>query len=438
MRRKLLSIAIVMATLLIAMPFSQATTYGQPDSDRAALSQEILQPQWDQILTVSSPAPRWLFGMAYDDRRGVVIVYGGRSATNSRFSDTWEYNGNDWIQKGFAQAPPARDRTAMVYDPDRGVVVLFGGASSGDLGDTWEYDGTRWTEVTPASSPPRRFGHAMAYDDARNVVVLFGGLTETKPPAVSDNDTWEYDGSTWVQVNTAHSPPVRSWHSMVFDSRRNVTILHGGSTGGSAFNDTWEYDGNDWVKVNTIAAPETALWGAGMAFDTNRGVTVYFRTYTWEYDGADWRFVSVAPLPETRQGHELVYDSQRAKVVLFGGDHAVPLDDTWEFSTGDCPKPLTMVTIIGATRGKVGHTYSFTAQVTPSDATTPISYEWTPAPASGQGTAHVTYRWDTPGDRSITARVENCGGSRTATHTIAIVTGPWYDSYLPLVLHGRP
>ena len=46
----------------------------------------------------------------------------------------------------------------MAYDSDRRVTVLFGGDSTGysRLNDTWEFDGTTWRELNPNQSPSGR------------------------------------------------------------------------------------------------------------------------------------------------------------------------------------------------------------------------------------------------------------------------------------------
>ena len=54
---------------------------------------------------------------------------------------------------------------ARAYDQTRGRVVMFGGRTrSGSifLADTWEWDGVDWLPFTPAHAPAPRMGHAMA------------------------------------------------------------------------------------------------------------------------------------------------------------------------------------------------------------------------------------------------------------------------------------
>jgi len=55
------------------------------------------------------------------------------------------------------------------------------------------------------------------------------------------DDTWEYNGTDWVQVETSNSPPAKNDHSMTYDSGRGKVILFGGATNTGASDDTWEY-----------------------------------------------------------------------------------------------------------------------------------------------------------------------------------------------------
>ena len=89
-----------------------------------------------------------------------------------------------------------------------------------------------------------------------------------------------------------------------------------------------------------------------------------------------------------------------------------------------CPVPLTGATITGPTNGFTGTLYTFTGNITPPDATPPITYTWSPEPASGQSTASAQYRWATPGVYTVTLTAENCGGTFIDTHTITISAPP--------------
>ncbi len=66
---------------------------------------------------------------------------------------------------------------------------------------------------------------------------------------------------------------------------------------------------------------------------------------------------------------------------------------------------LTGVTIDGELWGTVMTDYTFTADITPTNATLPITYTWIPEPRRGQGSNQATYDWTTPGRRTITVSV---------------------------------
>src|SRR5262245_60344618 len=70
--------------------------------------------------------------------------------------------------------PSARYQHALAYDSRRGRVVMFGGAGTGTLVETWEWDGATWRHRDPHTTPPGRYQQGMAYDPERGVVVMFG------------------------------------------------------------------------------------------------------------------------------------------------------------------------------------------------------------------------------------------------------------------------
>lgn len=91
---------------------------------------------------------------------------------------------NVWT-KGQDIGPNPRGEATMVYANRR--AVLFGGrCASGINADTWEWDGTFWMQ-RQNMRPRARRGHSMAYDSDRDRIILFGGVE------ISDNlgDTWE-------------------------------------------------------------------------------------------------------------------------------------------------------------------------------------------------------------------------------------------------------
>jgi len=90
--------------------------------------------QWTRV-DDTGPAPRRLYGMAYDSIH--VLLYGGTGM--GAFGDTWAWDGKHWTQLQDI-GPGPRSSLGMTFDSARQRVVLFGGlnTSSSPLADTWE------------------------------------------------------------------------------------------------------------------------------------------------------------------------------------------------------------------------------------------------------------------------------------------------------------
>ncbi len=152
------------------------------------------------------------------------------------------------------------------------------------------------------------------------------------------------------------------------------------------------YTFNADVSPATASCPVTYTWTPVPS--TGQGTSA--ASYTWSSPGA----YSVTVAAQNCGG--IVTASHRITI------------------TNVCPVPLTDAGISGPTQGYTGATYIFNALITPTNATLPITYTWTPAPSSGQSTAQARYSWDTLGTHAITLTAQNCGGTATVKHTIEI------------------
>jgi len=268
------------------------------------------------------PTPRWYHAMAFDERQGVVVLFGGNDDNPLPSDDTWQWDGDKWtyIPRG---GPAARYGHAMAYDSIRGVTVMFGGYGDTFFGDTWEWDGTSWT-LRSDTGPAPRMRHAMAFDSARGVTVLFGGYGWSGG-GQTFNDTWEWDGGMWTLRPSSDAPSERYGHAMAFDERRGVTVLNGGR-GQAPRNDTWEWNGLTWSwRAGTLCASDHA-----MAYASDRHTTFLVKHgQMWEWDGEGW--LSAPAVPSHGDGPAMVHDRARGVLVLFGGVGA-PVT-TWEFAT---------------------------------------------------------------------------------------------------------
>ena len=333
----------------------------------AGRAQAQCAPVWAAASPLTSPSARFSAAMAFDSRRGVVVLFGGTESASGTtvLNDTWEWNGVTWTQRSPAAVPPARMFHAMAYDSARGVVVLFGGAPAGFpslgslLNDTWEWDGANWAQRTPPHSPPARCAYAMAYDSARGVAMLFGGLPAGfMGSGALLNDTWVWNGSDWAQRTPEVPPPARYGHAMAYDSVRHLTVLFGGAiaSGNSYLADTWEWNGTNWYARTPATAPSGRYMHA-MAYGT-QGTTVLFGSYpnstneTWQWDGSNWTQPTLPLAPDPRYLPAMAYDSARGAMVLFGGEalSGGPGNETWElreFLAGIAQQPINTIAVEG-------------------------------------------------------------------------------------------
>ena len=171
--------------------------------------------------------------MAYDSFRGKIVLFGGHGPTLQ--GDTWELDVASGIWTNVTPAsgpnPSPRFGHAMEYDPENRVTVLFGGDTGTSRSDeTWTWDGTAWTQELPAIAPTARYGHKMAFDTAFHRIVLFGGAEV--PGGSLKNDTWSWNGATWLEDVHTPTPSARFRHGMAYDSDSNQVVLFGGLANG--------------------------------------------------------------------------------------------------------------------------------------------------------------------------------------------------------------
>jgi len=336
-----------------------------------------------------APAPRLGHAMAYDATSEVVYLYGGRHPADDCGEGSgaycgwiWAWDGTSWMRVGRdlppGDSPPARADHSLAYDESRGVLVLFGGSlgageDGGDCGEghgplcarTWEWDGLSWSspqrgDPEHAEVPRPREGPGMVYDADDECVAMFGGHgAEAVCGEGADwncGTYWCYDEAGWRVShrnrpdNGDPHPAPRRFPAMTFDSDRSRVVLFGGGNHnqqcGEGASDpglcryTWERDGRAWERM-TPSDPEgdgdpSARWSTAMVYDTTRQVTLLFSGewmddvvqeesgHLWAWNGLSWRLLPPEDPegdgnPNPRYLHHMVYDERRDRVVLFGG-----------------------------------------------------------------------------------------------------------------------
>ncbi len=226
---------------------------------------------WTQVDDMG-PSARQDSAVAYDRNRDRLVLFGGLTA-NGPSGETWEWDGQYWTQLS-ETGPQARILHAMAFDSSKNVVTLYGGQlQQGDpaqeasyLNDTWEWDGQDW--IQQENTGPNRCGHAMAYDDHRQRLVLFGGNDALNQ---GYGDTWEWDGTTWKQ-RADFGPPPCAGASLVFTG--GECVLFGGTGSAGLQKQTWVWDGTHWTARQDMGP--SARSGHAAAFDSVRQLVVLF------------------------------------------------------------------------------------------------------------------------------------------------------------------
>jgi cysteine-rich repeat protein len=284
--------------------------------------------------------------IAFDSARGKIVVFGGNDGQSTATANLYEGANQGWTRITPATSAVPRVAPAFAYDSKRGRIVMFGGYRGAMLSDTVEYDGTRWVAKTPATSPPARGWPAAAYDSARDRVVMFGGA---QTEAIFGNginyaDTWEYDGTTWIQQFPATPPTPRRDAATAYDPVRGVIVMFGGLDAGATNSETWEYNGTNWNKITPATTTPPARFGARMAYDPVRKVMVMFGGRpgpvqfalddTYEWSGTDWALKSPTSPPAARAGHMMVYDQAVGAIKLMGGSGNTNwISDCYQYTT---------------------------------------------------------------------------------------------------------
>ncbi len=135
---------------------------------------------WQQLM-VDGPTSVRDSVLAYDSVRQRIVRFGGYTdgTGDSQIDETWEWDGSAWALMSPAVRPSARGGHSMAFDAKRGLMVLYGGYRHNEV---WEYDGTTWAQRMAPMSPPGSFPNGLVYDAERARLVFYA----------SDGTLWEF------------------------------------------------------------------------------------------------------------------------------------------------------------------------------------------------------------------------------------------------------
>ncbi|MEI8191920.1 MAG: kelch repeat-containing protein, partial [candidate division NC10 bacterium] len=194
---------------------------------------------WTDLDPADPPSERTAAAMVDDPRNGKLYLFGGLSNAEY-FGDTYCYDPvtNGWTELHPATSPSPRYVHSMVWDDASNRILLFGGRDPERedpcFNDLWSFDpaGGEWTELHPSGAlPATRSAAGLAWDSLRKQAVLFGGVHWIDQYGYSAlADTWVYDPglNLWSQLPCAVKPPAEVGLGMAYDSLRDQVLIYGG------------------------------------------------------------------------------------------------------------------------------------------------------------------------------------------------------------------
>lgn len=311
---------------------------------------------WSTLSTPTSPPGLSGAAAAYDADQGMLVLFGGVTASGALSGTTWLWNGTSWSAAPPSVGQPApRQQASMAFDPAQHQLILFGGigANGALLGDTWAWNGASWYELSSGASggPSPRAGAALGYDTSRDLV-LFGGMSTSTTSSAAPSDpttvpapspTSGITGSTTPASSTlapttsAPAPPPTTQPSTAAAGSGLTTLA-----------DTWVWNGTAWTQEHPATSPparagasvasntgghELTLFGGSATPFVGPGASASPLNDTWEWVDGGWVHRSPRTSPPRRYDSAFSYDTDTGGSVLFGGSTAsATLGDTWSWN----------------------------------------------------------------------------------------------------------
>jgi hypothetical protein len=289
---------------------SQVYLFGGANDEEVLSDLWVLDgANWRQVVSKNEPEPRTFAPMIYDTENNRLVLFGGSKVLfgkepdpQSRFNDTWQFKNNQWEKLMTNDAPPPRAEAGMAYDESRKTIVLFGGyyIENGEfikLRDTWEFYDNDW-HLTSRTGPSERHGVSLVYEPEDRSIVLFGGSTIDDQYGEYRGETWKWNGEKWNKLDIEQPTGIFN-ASIVYDREQRQLIRFGGWNGKSRINETWSFRNNKWNKLDIDNNP-TPRNHSNMAYDEKNKRIILFGGHDgdqvfgggWEYENLEWKKMS--------------------------------------------------------------------------------------------------------------------------------------------------
>lgn len=351
--------------------------------------------------TYAYPGERAGFALAYDSARRHLVLFGGSTQDIAHntvvYTDTWEFDGHDWIDAAPIVGPVAPNSAlAVAYDTQAQRLFVLTGT---EPAETWAFDGNDlgWRQLPVAAPPGQVQGAPMVYDEARGGFLLFG---VADPVTGLENQTWIFDGMSWERLPVVDPPQVsRSCARMVYDGVRQRTLLVAGDvdTDGSPRGEasTYVLEGTQWRRLDTAGLPvsvqERPCLQAVMTYDASEvrplmvghDLTVDLiepPVFTWAHNGERWVKLATVTTPSYSLVNmaAMTYDPLIRRSILLVRNRDLTVQ-TWELRGlvwVETTSPNGPVAIQAAPRLTYDWARQATLLVLPSGLGTPSEQTW--------------------------------------------------------------
>ena len=328
--------------------------------------------QWIKVLDHNStqktpPAAGEDMAIAFDTQENRLILFGGKTDTDSTVSETWIYypTRNQWEQlQTSAKNPPPREDHILIYDSHRHKAIMHGGEDGDTSNELWELDLTslQWESKSDSLVPPLE-DHTAEYVTFQKCAYFFGGQNEERPIL---NDIWKlnldpespefYQWSKIEPIAESKRPKARIYHEMAYDEDRNRLLIFGGwdKIEDEFTTDTWAFyfETNTWKKIKHkkkkgkfSPSPRRHMTAA---LDKRRNLWIIFGgdgeggplNDTWAFDLTNDTWKNLTPGPPPRRDHSMLYDANSGEIYMYGGDLSTKkstekLHDLWKLNLPD-------------------------------------------------------------------------------------------------------
>lgn len=251
---------------------------------------------------------------AFDEHRGVLVMYGGLTFGGGSTNSLWEYDGIEWrnIQDGSTQintsggqqlmegfwAPNVDEGIVMVYNPDDHLVYLIGDGSWAWPMAVWTWDGQHWQRPYYGPMMGGHSNYRAVYDRARHKILIVRSVNNGNTSESIYYDPVANTMSAPIAMQPALPTGVANSY-LYYDERRQLAFRYANDIPEFQAPFLATFDGTSWTRIAGAAADFRGWRDARWEYDPVRGVVntmgsyvgdaFGWYTFTWQFpSGARW------------------------------------------------------------------------------------------------------------------------------------------------------